>query len=133
MSNKMPFTTQLNWTTTTPVPYRANVALSGVTSGSMTGTGTLYSQILEVSRQDNLGIEVSWTGTPTGTLSVLGSASGTFFFPLTFTPPLTQPAGASGGYGIDLNQFPWRFFVFEYVNVSGTGNLTAYLTCKGVG
>jgi hypothetical protein len=79
---------------------------------------------------DNLGLAVSWTGTPTGTFQVMGSNDGAFFFPLTFSPALTQPADSSGGYGINLNQFPWKYLLLEYTNSSGSGLITTTLQVK---
>lgn len=79
---------------------------------------------------DNLGAAVSWTGTPTGTFTVNGSNDGSFFFAVTFNPALTQPAGESGGYGVNLNQFPWKYVLFEYVNSSGYGSITVTLQVK---
>ena len=75
---------------------------------------------------DNIGLEVTYTGTPTGTFSVMVSNSGINFYALTFSPALTQPAGSGGGYAIDLNQFPFQFIMLQYVNASGTGTLTVY-------
>jgi hypothetical protein len=92
----------------------------------MANTDTIFSQIIDVATMDNVGLEVSWTGTPAGTFSVLGSNSGSFFFPLTFNPALAQPSGAAGGYGVDLFTFPFKYLLLEYVNVSGTGSLFVY-------
>lgn len=75
---------------------------------------------------DNIGLEVTWTGTPTGTFSVLGSNSGINFYTLTFNPVLSQPSGSAGGMGIDINQFPWKYILLKYVNSSGSGTLTVY-------
>ena len=79
---------------------------------------------------DNLGIEVTWTGTPTGTISVLCSDSGINFYALTFNPALMQPSGGAGGYLINLNQLPFKYILLQYVNSSGTGVLTSYCQNK---
>jgi uncharacterized membrane protein len=96
----------------------------------MASTNTIYTQIIDVSKMDNLGLEVTWTGTPTGTFTVNGSNSGINFYPLTFSPVLTQPAGGAGGYLIDLTQYPFKYILLEYVNSSGTGTITVYAQCK---
>ncbi len=75
---------------------------------------------------DNVGLEVNWTGTPTGTLSVMASNSGANFYALTFTPALAQPTGSSGGYVIDLSGYPFKYLMLQYTNASGSGNLTIY-------
>lgn len=132
MGMKKRNTFRLNWNTTTPVPYNPNVALSGALSGVMSATNTIYSNIMDISNTDNQGIELTYTGTPTGTISVLCSESGTNFYPLTFNPVLTQPSGGAGGYLINLNQVPWRYVMIQYINTSGTGSLVAWLGQKDV-
>lgn len=119
-----------NWNASNPAPFIPNTPLSGVLAGAMSGTNTVYSNIQDVSNTDNQGLEVTWTGTPTGTIQVLGSESGVNFYALTFVPPITQPAGAPGGYIIDLNQFPWRYLMVQYTNVSGSGSLTVWIGSK---
>ena len=120
----------LNWVSLNPAPFVANTAPSGVLSGAMSGTNTVYTQIIDVTIKDNLGLELTWTGTPTGTIQIYASASGINFYPLTFTPVLSQPAGSAGGYLIDLNQFPWKYIYVKYTNASGSGALTVYMTTK---
>lgn len=90
----------------------------------MATTATIYSQILEVSKMDNVGILYAWTSTATGTLSVI-SGDGTIWTALTFTTALTQPAGTAGNSGININQYPWKYLMLKYVNASGSGVLTA--------
>jgi hypothetical protein len=96
----------------------------------MASTNTIYSNILDISRMDNIGAEVNWSGTPTGTLSVMVSNSGVSFSALTFSPALTQPTGSAGGYVINLNQLPFKYLMFQYINASGSGILTIYLQSK---
>lgn len=103
---------------------------SGTLAGAMASTNTIYTQILDISRMDNCGLEVTWTGTPTGTITVNVSNSGINFYALTFSPVLTQPAGAAGGYAIDLNQLPFKYMMLKYVNSSGSGSLTVYAQMK---
>ena len=103
---------------------------SGNPNGAMASTNTIYSQIIDMSRMDNCGLEVTWTGTPVGTISVMASNSSLNFYALTFNPALAQPAGSAGGYVIDLNQFPFKYFMLQYTNTSGSGILTAYAQMK---
>lgn len=99
--------------------------LSGVKAGVMTGTSTIYSNIIGVRQMDNAGIEVAWTGTPTGTLQVMVSNSGINFNALTFNPALSQPAGSAGGLAIALRDLPFQYLMLQYTNASGSGTLTA--------
>jgi len=122
-----------NWQATDPatgfLPLKANQSgstPSGTVGGAMASTNTIYSQIIEISRVDNIGLEVSWTGTPTGVFSVGVSNSGINFFDLTFSPALSQPAGSASGYAVNLNQLPFKYMRLKYVNTSGTGTLTVY-------
>ena len=135
MSGKNQYPFVANWQPTSPVTgflpnnpsqNSGGSAPSGTISGAMASTNTIYSQIFEVSKMDNTGLEVTWTGTPTGTFQVMVSNSAINFYALTFSPALTQPAGSSGGYAIDLNQVPFKYMMFQYANASGTGTLTIY-------
>ncbi len=136
MSGKNQFVSTLNWQSTNPVtaflpnPLPGGSAPSGVVSGTMSSTNTIYSNIIDVAKMDNIGVEVTYTGTPTGVISLLGSNSGSAFYPLTFNPALAQPAGAAGGYLIDLSGYPFKYFMLSYVNASGSGTLKAYLQLK---
>jgi hypothetical protein len=103
---------------------------SGLLDGPMSGTNTIYTQIVDVSRIDNCGLEVTWTGTPTGTFQVMVSNSGINFYALTFNPALAQPSGSAGGYAVDLNQLPFKYFMLQYTNSSGSGVLTVYAQIK---
>jgi len=105
-----------------------------IKNGVMTGTSTILSVPQNIQNLDNVGLEITWTGTPTGTISILGSVSAIIpqaaavnYYALTFSPPLNQPSGAAGGYLIDLNQFPFPSMQVEYVNSSGTGTLNVYI------
>ena len=130
MGSKKRLSFEFNWSATQNVPYSPNIPLSGVTGGVMTGTNTIYSNVVNTANTDNEGVEITWTGTPTGTVQVLCSESGIFFYALTFNPALGQPAGAAGGYLINVNQIPFRYFMLQYTNVSGSGLLTAWLGSK---
>jgi hypothetical protein len=105
-----------------------------IQNGVMTGTATITSAAQNVQNFDNTGLEITWTGTPTGTISILSSVSAAIsqapavnYYALSFQPALTQPAGAAGGYLISLNQLPFPYFQVQYVNVSGVGVLNVYL------
>jgi hypothetical protein len=90
----------------------------------MASTNVIYSQIIDVSKMDNIGLDVDWTGTAHGTLEVMESATGAKFHAVTFNPPLGQPTGTSSGYGVSLTPFPWKYIMLRYTNASGSGTLT---------
>ncbi len=79
---------------------------------------------------DNQGIEITWTGTPTGTIQIMVSNSGINFYALTFNPALAQPTAVAGGYVISMTAVPFQYMFVEYTNISGSGTITAYSQCK---
>jgi len=89
--------------------------------------------------QDNVGLQLKWSGTPTGVFTVECSNNrypetnqAGDFYSLTFSPSLDQPAGAAGGYLINLNQVPFSWVRVVYTRSSGTGTLDCWLTSKEV-
>lgn len=119
-----------NWGSANPAPYNVNAAKSGVLAGVMASTNVIYTNIVDIANLDNQGLEITWTGTPTGTIEVFCSESGINFYALTFSPVLAQPAGSASGYLVNLNQVPWRYVYVKYTNASGSGSLTVYLGSK---
>lgn len=92
--------------------------------------------------QDNIGIQLDWTGTPTGTFTVQTSvdhaqdAQGNIsvaghWITLTLSTAITAAGSADDAY-IDLNQLsaPWVRVV--YTRSSGTGTLDCFVAAKGV-
>ncbi len=133
MSGKNQYPVKLDWQSTDPTttlfPIVNNSGTggsipSGTKSGTMSGTSTIYSNIVEFSKMDNIGLEIDWTGTPTGTITIYTSISGINWHSMTFSPVLAQPAGAAGGYNVSLNQVPFKYFYIKYTNASGSGSLT---------
>lgn len=130
MSGKNQFPNTLNWQSSdprtgfVPNPNQNGSVPSGVTSGTMASTNTIYSNIVDVSKMDNLGYEVNWTGTPNGTLTVFVSVSGVNWPSLTFSPVLQQPAGVAGYYFLNIALQSFKYIMFQYVNSSSSGVLT---------
>lgn len=134
--NQVPFV--FNWQSTDPrtgfLPLNLNTQgrgsiPSGVAAGTMASTNTIYSQIVDISRMDDVAIELNWTGTPTGVLSFLVSNSGINWpsIPSTaFTPAFTQPAGSAAFEGVNLSLIGFKYILLQYTNASGSGVLTAY-------
>lgn len=102
-------------------------------------SGNLVSQITNGMYQDNIGMQVKWTSSDAvGTIAVEASINydenlGTGDFEvLTFPNPLNQPASNNGGYLINLNQLPYKYFRLTYTRVSGSGTLNAWFCSKGL-
>ena len=102
------------------------------TTGIMTGTSTIVSAATNIQNLDNVGIQVSWTGTPVGVVSVLCSVDGVSYYALTFSPALAAPAGSATGMLVSLNQVPFNFVKVSYTNTSSTGVLSAFITGKDI-
>jgi len=135
LSGKNQFPETFNWQSSNPattfLPVNNNTVNkgsipSGIINGTMSSTNTIYSQIVDISRMDNMGLEVTWTGTPTGTFSVMVSNSAINFYALTFSPSLAQPSGSASGYAVNLNQLPFKYIMLQYTNISGSGVLTVF-------
>ena len=132
MSGKNQYPIVFNWQSTNPAtnflpnPNQGGSIPSGVLNGGMSSTNTIYSQIVDISKMDNQGLEVTYTGTPTGVFSVMVSNSGINFYALTYSPALAQPSGSAGGYAVNNNQLPFKYMMLQYTNTSGTGVLTVY-------
>ena len=135
MSGKNQYPNQFNWQSTNPqtgfLPvngqYSGGSNPSGTLTGTMASTNTIYTNIIERSRMDNHFIELSWSGTPTGTITVLVSDSGVSWPSLTFTPAFTQPSGSAAFEGLSIAFLAAKYIMLSYTNMSGSGSLTAYL------
>lgn len=114
------------------MPTRPNI-FTQFNAQAVSSTTTYHSPASNVLYQHNIGLDVTFTGTMTGTLSVECCNDGVNFKALTFNPTLSQPAGSSLGYLIDLNQVPFQYLRVTYVNSSGSGTLTSILTSKDLG
>lgn len=115
------------------IPSRPNDAgYHLIADGVMTGTATVTSDTFNLHNLDNVGLQISWTGSPTGSITINCSIDGETFYPLTFNPSITQPAGSAAGYLVDLNQVPFPYLRVSYTNASGSGVLNVYLSAKDV-
>jgi hypothetical protein len=101
-------------------------------SGAMTGTSTITSNATNIEFMDNIGFQVLWTGTPVGNFYVFCSIDGINYIALTFAPALGMPAGVPGGFLINLQQLPYPWIKFQYINTSGSGTLSVYICGKDV-
>lgn len=142
MSGKNQFKSVFNWQSTNPLTgflptnnqYSGGSMPSGSQTGAMASTNVIYTNIIELSRLDNAGIEMDFNTTggnnASGTLEVWCSVSGKYAFSLSFSPALSQPAGSLLTYGINLNQVPYTYVFLKYTNSSGSGVISAYAQYK---
>lgn len=97
---------------------------------AVSGTATVNSEVFNISNLDNVGIQINFVGTMTGTLTVNCSIDNANFIALTFSPALSQPAGSNLSYLINLNQVPYPYVRLSYTNATGSGTLDVYLSAK---
>lgn len=119
---------------------KANLAPVTIISGGDMSS-SITSKVTNILNQDNVSIELSWTGTPNGSFAIQGSLThaeqnGNVTNVGTWTP-ITLPAavvavGSAGSALLDLNQlsFPWIRVV--YTASSGSGSLTYSISGKQV-
>lgn len=109
-------------------------------SGNM--SSNLTSPVIDVRSNDNIGIELVWTGVPVGTFSVQvsedyqqndsgGVVLAGDWITLSLENPISANGSADSAY-IDINQLaaPWLRVV--YTATSGSGSLNGYLSAKGL-
>lgn len=106
---------------------------------AVSGTPTIYSDIVTGEDSERFSLSVFFTGTLTGTftrwytdkrLPDTGANDNDWIQDSTFTP--TNPAGAAGKFGTPSTlstSYRWRL---KYVNASGTGNIFAYTSVTRV-
>lgn len=112
-----------------PNPGNANTGAPAVL-GVMTGTTVIISNPTNIQNLDNIGVQISWTGTAVGVIEIDCSIDGTNYFALSFGPALTQPAGTAGGYLVNLTELPYPLIRVKYTNASGTGTLSVWICGK---
>lgn len=117
--------------------------LTPVTVLSDASMGTdLTSAVVEVKYQDNVGIQLHWTGSPVGDFSVEVSSdykedtngnveNAGHWIALPLSPAITAAGSADDAY-IDINQTSAQYIRVMYARTSGTGVLTAIIVGKAV-
>lgn len=93
-------------------------------------SGNITSSETDVSYLDNIGIQLIFTGTPTGTFSVEGSNDGATWTALDFGTTIAA-SGAAGSHLLNINQCPYMKLRTVFTFVSSTGSLDAYISGKG--
>lgn len=105
-------------------------------------SSNITSAVVEIELQDNIGIQMEWTGTAAGTFDVQISANyredinGNVQNPGTWTSLTLSPTIAAVGSPdtayIDLNQLSAPYIRVVYTRSSGTGVLNVNIVGKGV-
>lgn len=74
-------------------------------------------------------IEATWTGTPTGNISLQASNDGVNYYQISGTSQAT--GGAAGGFLWNVSNAGYLYVQLYYAFTSGTGTLNATGTSKG--
>lgn len=111
-----------------------------ITNGNM--ASSLTSEVVEIQQQDNISVQLKWTGTPTGTFefqvsnNYLKDPIGNVQNPgdwitLAVTPAITA-SGSPDDALVDLNQMGSSFLRVVFTRSGGTGVLNVWVTGKGI-
>lgn len=100
---------------------------SSPTTPSSTMTQSLFSAPFPVSTSTQYLAQAIWTGTPTGTIAIIGSQDGT-----TFNIPIYSIAagGTAGSLAYDIFGTSVMWIQITYTFSSGTGTLTCVASTK---
>lgn len=105
------------------------VSLTVSSSGAMASTNTITSAPMDLLTITGAAFYISWTGTPTGTLSVQGSLDGTNYADIGASIS-SQPAGGTGSNLLNLVDLMFRYVRVSYTNASGSGTLSVSGSAK---
>lgn len=103
---------------------------------------SITSEPVEVKLQDDIGVQLHWTGTPTGTfqfqvsMDYLEDSMGNVINPgrwitVPVTPAITATGAGDDAY-VDLVQISAPYIRVMYTSVSGVGTLDAFVNGKGI-
>lgn len=101
---------------------------------SVSSTNTYYSEMWTGEDSDGASLSLFWTGTPTGTFTLWGSDKlnpdqtndNDWVQDASFAP--TNPAGSASKFGDQTGNYKAYRKRIKYVNASGTGVLTGFVT-----
>jgi hypothetical protein len=91
---------------------------------------TTTSASIDLSNIVAFSIQFTWTGTPTGTVSINASCDGTNWTLIPNSSAAT--GGAAGNFLVNYFEAGFRYIQAVYTNTSGTGTVIAVYNGKGV-
>lgn len=111
-----------------------------ISAGDM--SGSITSIACEIQLQDNIGVQLNWSGVPVGTFSIQVSndhredSKGNILNPgtwvsLPLSPSITATGSPDSAY-VDLNQLSAMYMRVVFTRTSGSGTLNAFVSGKGV-
>jgi hypothetical protein len=100
---------------------------------AVSGTDTYYSELISGRDTASISLDIGWTGTPTGTLTLWGSnllepdqSDDDDWEEIAWTP--TDPAGSAADFESEITGNAARWKRIKYVNASGSGVLSGRAT-----
>jgi hypothetical protein len=119
-----------------PVDVYGTAGGGSVAGTAVSSTNTYYSLATDLSVLKNASYDVYW-GTNVGTFTVQVSnkrapvtSSDADWKALSLARPITQPSGTSGGDYVDLSWLAFKWVRLKYVNISGSGNIQAFMLAR---
>lgn len=112
-----------------------------ITAGDMS-LASITSPAVEIKLQDNVGIQLDWTGTPTGSFDfqisidhkedINGNVQVAGHWISLVLDPAIAASGSTDDAYVDFNQLSASYIRVVYTKDSGTGVLNVLATAKGV-
>lgn len=96
-------------------------------------TSSFNSSAIGINWEDNIGLQWTWTGTPTGVFTIQVSMDPTLLGWISLpTTGYAQPAGSGDTFGVDFNQTAFAYIRLAYTATSGSGSVTCKIAGKSV-
>lgn len=121
--------------------YNPIHGVHSIVAGDMSAA-SIISPVFEIINQDNVGVELIWTGVPVGTFSFqvssdyardfMGNVTNAGHWVSIPVTPVISAAGSADSAYVDMNQLSAPYFRVLYTKTSGTGVLNAYVSAKAV-
>jgi hypothetical protein len=94
-------------------------------------SGDLTSDPVDVTYSDNVGMQLIFSGSPTGVFYVQGTIDGSNWSNLSFDTTPTA-AGSADTHLLNMTQIPYRKVRLFYDRTSGTGTLNVHVMAKTI-
>lgn len=92
---------------------------------------TTQSDPYDIRPYDNIGIQLIWTGTPTGTITIEAQIDSSTWTDMGVSPAITLSGSASSQL-VGIRNQAFNKIRVVYTRTSGTGSLDAYLIGKSL-
>lgn len=128
-----------------PTKVRWSTEVGGVEGAGDMAQAVITSSPIGLATIRDAGIQLIWTGTPTGTFTfeisndfnpreqnAFAAANTGTWTPLTVDRAPTNPAGSAANTAMDLSTIPYRWVRAKYTRTGSSGTLTGWVSGKSV-